>query len=79
MGHLTIESLIRGSQPKMQTLDLPGCFCLGLGRFVTQVCGHISTLQGCNAPSRKSCFVSDKWIPPSGVFGSVFAGTKARQ
>lgn len=59
--------------------DIPGCFCRGLGKFVTQVWGHIRTLQGWSEPSRKSCFVSDKWIPPSGVLGRVFAGTKARQ
>lgn len=60
-------------------LDIPGCFCRGLGKFVTQVCGHIRTLQGWREPSRKSCFVSDKWMPPSGVLGRVFAGTRARQ
>lgn len=59
--------------------DLPGCFCLGLGRLVTHVCGHIRTLQGCKAPSRKRCLVSDIWMPPRGAFGSVLAGTRARQ
>lgn len=24
----------------------PGCFCLGCGRFVTHVCGHIRILTG---------------------------------
>lgn len=36
-------------------------------------------LQGCRFPSRKFCLVSQMWIPPSGVFGSVLAGTRARQ
>lgn len=58
---------------------LPGCFCLGLGRLVTHVWGHMRTLQGCKAPSRKRCFVSDMWMPPSGALGSVLAGTRARQ
>lgn len=57
----------------------PGCFCRGLGRLVTQVCGHIKTLHGCRVPSRKRCLVSEIWIPPSGAFGKVLAGTKARQ
>lgn len=59
--------------------DRPGCFCLGLGRLVTQVWGHIRTLQGCREPSKNSCLVSDRWIPPSGVLGRVLAGTKAKQ
>lgn len=59
--------------------NLPGCFCRGLGRLITQVCGHMSTLQGCSAPSRNSCLVSDKWMPPRGVFGRVLEGTRARQ
>lgn len=58
---------------------LPGCFCLGLGRLVTHVWGHIRTLQGCKAPSRKRCLVSDIWMPPRGALGSVLAGTRARQ
>ncbi|TNN53975.1 hypothetical protein EYF80_035799 [Liparis tanakae] len=58
---------------------LPGCFCLGLGRLVTHVCGHMRTLQGCKAPSRKRCLVSDIWMPPRGALGSVLAGTRARQ
>lgn len=60
-------------------LCLPGCFCRGFGRLVTQVWGHIKTLHGCNMPSRKRCLVSDRWMPPKGVLGSVFAGTKPRQ
>lgn len=59
--------------------DLPGCFCLGLGRLVTHVWGHMRTLQGCKAPSRKRCLVSDMWMPPRGALGSVLAGTRARQ
>ena len=58
---------------------LPGCFCRGFGKLVTHVCGHMRILQGCSDPSRKSCFVWDMWIPPSGVLGSVLAGTRARQ
>lgn len=58
---------------------LPGCFCLGLGRLVTHVWGHMRTLQGCKAPSKKRCLVSDIWMPPRGAFGSVLAGTRARQ
>lgn len=57
----------------------PGCFCRGLGRLVTQVWGHIRTLQGCSPPSRYSCLISDRWMPPSGVLGRVLAGTRARQ
>lgn len=37
------------------------------------------TLQGCKAPSRKRCLVSDIWMPPRGALGSVLAGTSARQ
>ncbi len=59
--------------------DRPGCFCLGLGRLVTQVWGHIRTLQGCREPSKNSCLVSDRWIPPRGVLGRVLAGTNAKQ
>lgn len=59
--------------------DRPGCFCRGLGRLVTQVWGHIRTLQGCREPSKNSCLVSDKWIPPRGVLGRVLAGTRAKQ
>lgn len=57
----------------------PGCFCRGLGRLVTQVWGHMRTLHGCSPPSRYSCLISDRWMPPSGVLGSVLAGTRARQ
>lgn len=57
----------------------PGCFWRGLGRLVTQVCGHMRILQGCRFPSRKLCLVSQIWIPPRGVFGRVLAGTSARQ
>lgn len=57
----------------------PGCFCLGLGRLVTHVWGHMRTLQGCRAPSRKRCLVSDMWMPPRGALGSVLAGTRAKQ
>lgn len=65
---------------KMKKLGkVPGCFCLGLGRLVTHVWGHMRTLQGCKAPSRKRCLVSDIWMPPRGAFGSVLAGTRARQ
>lgn len=39
----------------------------------------MSTLQGCSPPSRYSCLISDRWIPPSGVLGRVLAGTNARQ
>lgn len=58
---------------------LPGCFWRGLGMLVTQVCGHMRILQGCRFPSRKFCLVSQIWMPPSGVFGRVLAGTRARQ
>ena len=51
----------------------------GLGRLVTQVCGHMRTLAGCSEPSRKRRRVSDKWMPPSGVLGSELGGTSARQ
>lgn len=64
---------------QLETTLLPGCFCRGFGKFVTHVCGHMRILQGCREPSRKSCFVWDIWIPPSGVFGNVLAGTRARQ
>lgn len=57
----------------------PGCFCRGLGRLVTHVWGHIRTLQGCSPPSRYSCLISERWIPPRGVLGRVLAGTRARQ
>lgn len=57
----------------------PGCFCLGLGRLVMQEWGHMRMLQGCSAPSRNSCLVSDRCIPPRGVLGRVLAGTNARQ
>lgn len=59
--------------------NLPGCFCRGLGRLVTHVCGHIRILQGCRLPSRKNCLVSEMWMPPRGVLGKVLAGTRARQ
>lgn len=59
--------------------SLPGCFWRGFGRLVTHVCGHIRMLQGWRLPSRKNCLVSEMWIPPSGVLGKVFAGTRARQ
>lgn len=59
--------------------DRPGCFCRGLGRLVTQVWGHMRTLQGCREPSKNSCLVSDRWIPPRGVLGRVLAGTRAKQ
>ncbi len=58
---------------------VPGCFCLGLGRLVMQEWGHMRMLQGCRAPSRNICLVSDRWIPPRGVLGRVLAGTNARQ
>lgn len=58
---------------------LPGCFCLGFGKFVTHVCGHMRMLHGCREPSRKCCLVCEIWIPPNGVFGNVLAGTRARQ
>lgn len=57
----------------------PGCFWRGLGMLVTQVWGHMRMLQGCSAPSRKSCLVSEMWMPPRGVLGRVLAGTSARQ
>lgn len=63
----------------MCDLSVPGCFCRGLGRLVTHVWGHMRTLQGCKAPSRKRCLVSDMWMPPSGALGSVLAGTRAKQ
>lgn len=47
--------------------------------MVTQVWGHMRTLQGCREPSRNSCLVSDRWIPPRGVLGRVLEGTRARQ
>lgn len=59
--------------------SVPGCFCLGFGRLVTHVWGHIRMLQGCRDPSRKCCLASDTWIPPRGVLGNVFAGTSAKQ
>lgn len=65
--------------PNKKGFRLPGCFCLGFGKFVTQVCGHMRMLQGCREPSRKCCLVWEMWIPPSGVFGNVLAGTRARQ
>ncbi len=58
---------------------VPGCFCLGFGRLVTHVWGHIRILQGCRDPSRKCCLVSDTWIPPRGVLGNVLPGTRAKQ
>lgn len=63
----------------MLNKTLPGCFCLGFGKFVTHVCGHMRMLHGCREPSRKCCLVCEIWIPPSGVFGNVLAGTRARQ
>lgn len=46
---------------------LPGRCSLGLGRFVTQVWGHIKTLAGWREPSRNFFLVSGKCIPPRGV------------
>lgn len=46
---------------------LPGLCSLGLGRFVTQVWGHIKTLAGWREPSRNFFLVSGKCIPPRGV------------
>lgn len=45
----------------------PGWISRGFGRLVTHVCGHISTLAGCNEPSRNFLLVSQRWIPPNDV------------
>ncbi len=58
---------------------MSGWISLGLGRFVTQVCGHISTLAGCREPSTNFFFVSDRCIPPRGVFGRWLWSTSAMQ
>lgn len=54
---------------KKKNRVLPEWTSLGFGKLVTQVCGHIRTLAGCKVPSMNLRFVSDKCIPPSGVFG----------
>ena len=68
---------------RLPTMTLAGptseCISLGLGRLVTQVWGHISTLTGCRVPSRNRFLVSDRWMPPSGVLGRWLCGTRARQ
>lgn len=80
-AHCTLKGWLLGAAVMVhpEATLLPGCFCRGFGKFVTHVCGHMRMLHGCREPSRKSCLVWDIWIPPSGVFGNVLAGTRARQ
>lgn len=78
-GHVMCKTENQHPSTHAQDSPVPGCFCLGLGRLVTQVWGHMRTLQGCRAPSRKRCLVSEMWMPPRGALGSVLAGTRARQ
>ena len=59
--------------------SLPWCTSRGLGRLVTQVWGHMSTLAGWREPSRNFLRVSDKCIPPKGVLGRWLGGTSAKQ
>jgi len=49
----------------------PGRCSRGLGRFVTQVNGHIKMLHGCRQPSLKRLRVSYVWMPPSGVCTAI--------
>lgn len=58
---------------------LPWWTSRGFGRLVTQVWGHMSTLAGWSEPSKNFLRVSDKWMPPRGVFGKWLGGTRARQ